>query len=235
MYRHIFKKFTIRGIFFLILITALLPGGSASATNIERISKLQKRAARIILRADYDTPSVDMFSQLGWLSIPDRLKYKVKYIKFTIRGIFFLILITALLPGGSASATNIERISKLQKRAARIILRADYDTPSVDMFSQLGWLSIPDRLKYNKAVLTYRAINNLSPEYITQLLKPVSEVHTLSLRSSENGSLYVPKARTALFDGSFSCSAPRLWNALPQTVKTSGSLSTFKQSLKATF
>ena len=136
---------------------------------------------------------------------------------------------------GSASVTNIERISKLQKRAARIILRANYDTPSVDMFSQLGWLSIPDRLKYNKAVLTYRAINNLSPEYITQLLKPVSEVHTLNLRSSENGSLYVPKARTALFDGSFSCSAPRLWNALPQTVKTSGSLSTFKQSLKATF
>ena len=135
----------------------------------------------------------------------------------------------------SASATNIERISKLQKRAARIILRANYDTPSVDMFSQLGWLSTPDRLKYNKAVLTYRAINNLSPEYITQLLKPVSEVHTLNLRSSENCSLYVPKARTALFDGSFSCSAPRLWNALPQTVKTSGSLSTFKQSLKATF
>ena len=124
---------------------------------------------------------------------------------------------------GSASATNIERISKLQKCAARIILRADYDTPSVDMFSQLGWLSIPDRLKYNKAVLTYRAINNLSPEYITQLLKPVSEIHTLNL-SSENGSLYVPKARLALFDGSFSCSAPRLWNALPQTVKTSGSL-----------
>ena len=104
---------------------------------------------------------------------------------------------------GSASVTNIERISKLQKRAARIILRANYDTPSVDMFSQLGWLSIPDRLKYNKAVLTYRAINNLSPEYITQLLKPVSEVHTLNLRSSENGSLYVPKARTALFDGLF--------------------------------
>ena len=32
--------------------------GSASATNTERISKLQKRAARIILLADYDTPSV---------------------------------------------------------------------------------------------------------------------------------------------------------------------------------
>ena len=38
--------------------------GSDSATNIERISKLQKCDARIILRADYNTPSVDMFSQL---------------------------------------------------------------------------------------------------------------------------------------------------------------------------
>ena len=109
---------------------------------------------------------------------------------------------------GSVSATNTERISQLQKCAARIILRADYDTTSVDLFNQLGWLSIPDRLKYNEAVLTYQAINKLSPEYITQLLKPVSEVHTLNLRSSENGSLYVQKARTALFDGSFSCSAP---------------------------
>ena len=155
--------------------------------------------------------------------------------KFYYQGYILPYIDYGSVTWGSASVTNIERISKLQKRAARIILRADYDTPSADMFSQLGWLSIPDRLKYNKAVLTYRAINNLSPEYITQLQKPVSEVHTLNLRSSKNGSLYVPQARTALFDDSFSCSAPRLWNALPQTVKTSGSLSTFKQSLKATF
>lgn len=136
---------------------------------------------------------------------------------------------------GSTTGANIERLAKLQNRAARIILRADFDTPSVEMFNRLGWLSVPDRLKYNKATLTYRAINNLSPEYITELLKPISEVHTLNLRSSTNGSLYVPKARTALYDGSFSCSAPRLWNALPQTVKTSGTLSSFKQSLRTIF
>ena len=31
--------------------------GAASSTNIERLTKLQKRAARIILHADYDTSS----------------------------------------------------------------------------------------------------------------------------------------------------------------------------------
>ena len=47
----------------------------------------------------------------------------------------------------------------------------------------------------------------------------MSQVHPLSLRSSENGSLYVPKSRTSLHSGSFSCSAPRLWNTLRASVK----------------
>lgn len=50
---------------------------------------------------------------------------------------------------GTTSSTNIERLSKLQKRAALIILRADFMTPSALMFEQLGWLSVPKRLMYN--------------------------------------------------------------------------------------
>ena len=63
------------------------------------------------------------------------------------------------------------------------------------MFQELGWSPVPNRINYNKAVLTYRALNNLTPAYITNLLKPMSQVHTLNLRSSENGSLYVPRSR----------------------------------------
>ena len=48
--------------------------GAASSTNIERLTKLQKRAARIILHVDYDTSSDQMFKELRWLSVPDRLK-----------------------------------------------------------------------------------------------------------------------------------------------------------------
>ena len=134
---------------------------------------------------------------------------------------------------GAASNTNIERVSKLQKRAARIILRADFDTPSSAMFQELNWPSIENRLKYNKAVLTYRALNKLTPDYISNLLKPLSETHSLNLRSSENGSLHIPLARTALYDNSFTCSAPKLWNALPQTVRDADSLFTFKKHLKS--
>ena len=36
-----------------------------------------------------------------------------------------------------------------KKRAARIILHAEFRTPSATMFQELGWLSIPKRLIYN--------------------------------------------------------------------------------------
>ena len=121
---------------------------------------------------------------------------------------------------GNTTAANIELLSKLQKRAARIILRADFMTPSTIMFNRLEWLSVPKRLMYNKAVLTAKALNNLAPAYIAGLLKPVSKTHTRSLRSSENGLLSVPRSRTALYDRSFSYSASKLWNALTQSIRT---------------
>ena len=111
---------------------------------------------------------------------------------------------------GSTSSSNLERLLKLQKRAARIILKADFRTPSVDMFRDLGWQSIENGLMYNKAILTYKALNNQTPEYVSKLLKPVSQTHGLNLRSSQNGDLHVPMARTTLNSGAFSCSAPNL-------------------------
>ena len=110
---------------------------------------------------------------------------------------------------GSTSSSNLDRLLKLQKRAARIILKADFRTPSVDMFRDLGWQSIENRVKYNKAVLTYKALHDQTPEYVSKLLKPVSPTHGLNLRSSKNGDLHMPLARTALYSGAFLCSAPQ--------------------------
>ena len=44
-----------------------------------------------------------------------------------------------------------------------------FDTPSSAVLQELGWLSVNARIKYNKAVLTYKALNKMTPEYITQL------------------------------------------------------------------
>ena len=159
------------------------------------------------------------------------------YVPVDIQKLFYQGYILPLLDygsitWGSTSSTNIDRLLKLQKRAARIILRAEYTTPSATMFQQLEWQRIDTRLNYNKAILTYKALNSLTPEYISNLLKPTSQTHTLSLRSTANGTLSIPRSRTKLFDGSFSCSAPKLWNSLPQSIKMSPSLNVFKKTVK---
>ena len=46
--------------------------GTATSSNIERLSKLQKRAAGIILKVDYSTTSALMFKEPGLESIPNK-------------------------------------------------------------------------------------------------------------------------------------------------------------------
>ena len=165
------------------------------------------------------------------------LRQPSQYVPQNVQKLFYQSCIIPLIDygsviWGSTSSSNLDRLLKLQKRAARIILKADFGTPSVDMFRDLGWQSIENRLKYNKAILTYKALHDQTLEYVSKLLKPVSQTHGLNLRSSENGDLHMPLAQTALYSGAFSCSAPKLWNSLPQSVKNCDTPNSFKKSLK---
>ena len=165
------------------------------------------------------------------------LRQLSKYVSIDVQKKFYQGYILPLIDYGSVvwgttTASNLDRIFKLQKRAARIILHADFRTPSADMFKTLSWLPIRKRLKYNKAVFTYKAINGLAPQYIADLLKPVSEIHNRTLRSSVNGALAVPRSRSSLFDRSYSYTAPKLWNSIPTQVRNSPSLKSFKDNVK---
>ena len=91
---------------------------------------------------------------------------------------------------------------------------------------------VAKRINYNKAVLTYKVMNNLTPSYISDLLIPTGLVFNRNLRSSENGSLILTKTRTALYAGSFAFSAPNLWNTFPSSVKLAPALDEFKQIVK---
>ena len=148
------------------------------------------------------------------------LRQLADYVTVDVLKKFYQGYILPLIDYGSvtwsgASLANIKRIFKLQKRAARIILHADYDTPSAIMFRDLEWQPVNKRLAYNKAILIYKALNHLTPEYITAMLMPISETHSHNLRSSTTGTLLVPRSRTSFFDKSFTSSAPTLRNSLP--------------------
>ena len=57
----------------------------------------------------------------------------------------------------------------------------------------------------------------------------MSQSHHRTLRSTTSGSLAAHRSKKAMYDDSFSASAPRPWNTLPENVKKSTSLKDFKR------
>ena len=92
-------------------------------------------------------------------------------------------------------------------------------------------MTVSQRINYNKPVLACKDLNNLTPAYISNLLTLTAIAINRNLRSSENGSLMVPKTKTSLNTGSFTVSDPKLYNAFPTSVKQATSLNTFKRAM----
>ena len=134
---------------------------------------------------------------------------------------------------GQCSAYNMKRLLKLQKRTVRIILQADFKTPSKEMFPELGWLTFTQRVQFHICVMVFKSLNSQAPEYLSNLLTKCSETNVRSLRSSKQEYLEVTFVRTTYYENSFSVTGQKLWNSLPIQIRQSSSLITFKQSVKS--
>ena len=71
----------------------------------------------------------------------------------------------------SCSLGNLQRVFRLQKRAARVILDADATRAnSVKLFKELNWLPVHFEVKINISTQVYKFINGQSPSYLNELL-----------------------------------------------------------------
>ena len=133
---------------------------------------------------------------------------------------------------GQTSSHNHTRLIKLQKRAARLILKADILTPSDELFKELNWLKFPKRVLYHTGLMVYKALNGQAPTYVASMISFVSEHHARQTRSATSGTLHIPKSNSALLDNAFSVYAPKLWNNIPLEIKNIDNIFKFKKDLK---
>ena len=129
---------------------------------------------------------------------------------------------------GNANSTLLETVVKFQKRAARSILDKPIETPSAELFAELKWMEFPKRVMYQKAILMYKIMHNLTPPYLASIFKFSREVHDRTLRSTSDNLLYVPKPNFELYRNSLAYSGSKIWNSIPDNIRNASSLHQFR-------
>ena len=66
-------------------------------------------------------------------------------------------------------STLLDKIQKLQNRAARIVTQSNYYTSASSLVEELGWDNVSTRRKKQKAILMFKTLNNSAPEYLRNL------------------------------------------------------------------
>ena len=86
------------------------------------------------------------------------------------------------------------------------------------------------RIEFKLLVFTYKAVHDDAPKYLSDLVCPYKPAR--ALRSANNNLLTVVRTHVKAGDNSFVVAAATLWNVLPNNIKTSACLATFKACLK---
>ncbi len=132
---------------------------------------------------------------------------------------------------GKCSKTLSNRLQKLMNFAAKVVCEGNYRKRDhvTPLMEKLQWLDIESRLALKEIIHVYKHINNLQG------------TSSLSFNESNNAKIRQPRhperlqstyRRTTMGQQAVSISGPIRWNALPNSVKTSKSIQSFKSKAK---
>jgi hypothetical protein len=77
----------------------------------------------------------------------------------------------------------LNKLQKLQNRAARVITGRTYETRSKDVLKELNWQPLSERLKRNKCIFMHKIKNNVMPQSVIEMFK-IKENQVYQLRSN---------------------------------------------------
>ena len=95
---------------------------------------------------------------------------------------------------GFAGTTGINRLQKLQTRAARIVANSTFDTPINQLIEKLRWGTINELIDIESIKVVFKSLNELAPQHLCDFYKKNSQCTSYSLRNISTD-LRLPKKR----------------------------------------
>ena len=128
----------------------------------------------------------------------------------------------------------LNKLQRVQNACARLIFREQKFCHVTPLIYELHWLPIKYRIEFKILLITFRTLNFLAFTYLSSLISLRLPSKYNLRNSSDNLLLSYPrfKSKATLGDRSFTCAAPKLWNALPFDIRSASTVSIFKAKLK---
>lgn len=131
--------------------------------------------------------------------------------------------------GADKATMNVLQV--VQNSAARLLCNVPRRMSATQALCDLHWLKIADRVAFKTLCLMFKIHQGSAPAYLHNLVRPYQP--NRSLRSSNQENFVIPRIRLTKMGGrSFAHLGPKMWNALPLTLKTETNLLAFRKKLK---
>ena len=140
----------------------------------------------------------------------------------------------AITVWGYSSDTNICKIQRMQNRAARAIYGIyDYvNVRGIDLLTDMNVMNVKQRRDYFMALLVFKSIYGLAPEYLCNEITMKIEVSQRLTRHVNENDVFVPDVNKEIAKSSFLYQGPTIWNQLPDYIKRCTDVEKFKNLVK---
>ena len=119
--------------------------------------------------------------------------------------------------------THLLPLFLLQKKIIRIVTNSGYFDHTQPLFKSMNILKLFDINKLQTAVYMHKLVSTTNPLHLLPQ-------HNYPTRTCEH--LRVPQHNLTVFQHSLAYSGPKLWNVIPDSIKTLPTLPSFKRQYK---
>lgn len=117
----------------------------------------------------------------------------------------------------------LQKLQNVQNCCARLIYRRSKKDHVTDIFHELHWLHVRERIIFKILLIVYKCLHNDAPSYLKDLVVVLRPNYRL---------LDVPGICGSLGRRSFAYCGPKLWNCVPVNIRKIDSINVFKGQLK---
>ena len=159
-----------------------------------------------------------------------------KNLKMFYYGLVYSYLQYCNIAWGSANTTALAPLKSVLNKTIKVMNFASFDSSNFDsLYKNFALLNLKQIHDLEVAKFMYKHKHNLLPERFKNLFSTVASVHSHGTRSRARDNFFLPRTRTSIGQNVVRVEGPKIWNTLPNEIRTQQSVEGFSRVCKSHF